>query len=84
MPNSVAMPPMALTLKQSQHHAVSMQALAVAMVAFLYLYLRRKWGINADSVYRNAMYKLNTNAGVLEVRSLSRATLNPEDLFENL
>ncbi|KAK9828359.1 hypothetical protein WJX74_010700 [Apatococcus lobatus] len=42
-------------------------ALAVALVAFLYLYLRRKWGVNADTVYRNAMYQLNTNAGVLEV-----------------
>ena len=48
----------------------------MALVAFLYLYLRRKWGLNADAVYRNAMYQLNTNAGVLEVGPLPNINAN--------
>ncbi|KAK9809820.1 hypothetical protein WJX73_009764 [Symbiochloris irregularis] len=42
-------------------------ALAAAMAAFLYLYLSRRWTINADSVYRIALRRLNTDPGVLEV-----------------
>ncbi|GLJ26183.1 hypothetical protein SUGI_0502240 [Cryptomeria japonica] len=42
-------------------------ALATAMVAFGGLYVRAKYTINPDRVYRIAMRKLNTSAGILEV-----------------
>ncbi|KAM0953836.1 putative tim21 IMS domain superfamily protein [Dioscorea sansibarensis] len=42
-------------------------ALATAMVAFSGMYLRSRITINPDKVYRIAMRKLNTNAGILEV-----------------
>ena len=47
------------------------QALAVAMAAFGYLYIKRRWTINPDSVYRIALRQLNTNPGVLEVSTVS-------------
>ena len=37
------------------------------MVSFGFLYARRLYTINPDSVYRKAMYMLNTNPGILEV-----------------
>lgn len=42
-------------------------ALSAAMVAFAGLYLRSRFTINPDKVYRMAMRKLNTSAGILEV-----------------
>ncbi|KAG0481712.1 hypothetical protein HPP92_012570 [Vanilla planifolia] len=42
-------------------------ALATAIVAFTSLYIRSRFIINPDKVYRMAMRKLNTSASVLEV-----------------
>ncbi|KAI3438198.1 hypothetical protein D9Q98_000635 [Chlorella vulgaris] len=42
-------------------------ALAAAAVAFGYLYLRRRFTVDSKSVYRQAMYRLNTHPGLLEV-----------------
>ncbi|GFY83541.1 hypothetical protein Acr_03g0003150 [Actinidia rufa] len=42
-------------------------ALSSAIVAFAGLYLRSRFTINPDKVYRMAMTRLNTNAGILEV-----------------
>lgn len=42
-------------------------ALSSAIVAFTGLYLRSRYTINPDKVYRMAMRQLNTNAGILEV-----------------
>lgn len=42
-------------------------ALSTAIVAFFGLYLRSRFTINPDKVYRMAMRRLNTSAGVLEV-----------------
>ncbi|GMH19344.1 hypothetical protein Nepgr_021185 [Nepenthes gracilis] len=42
-------------------------ALSSAMVAFAGLYIRSRYTINPDKVYRIAMRMLNTSAGVLEV-----------------
>ncbi|KAG9155122.1 hypothetical protein Leryth_011098 [Lithospermum erythrorhizon] len=42
-------------------------ALSTAIVAFAGLYLRSRYTINPDKVYRMAMTKLNTSAGILEV-----------------
>ncbi|XVF24293.1 hypothetical protein REPUB_Repub13aG0115100 [Reevesia pubescens] len=42
-------------------------ALSTAMVAFAGLYIRSRLTINPDKVYRMAMRKLNTAAGILEV-----------------
>ncbi|CAK9326323.1 unnamed protein product [Citrullus colocynthis] len=42
-------------------------ALSSAIVAFAGLYLRSRFTINPDRVYRMAMRKLNTSAGILEV-----------------
>lgn len=41
---------------------------AASCVVLLYLYLRRYYSINPDTVYLRAMARLNTNPGVLEVR----------------
>lgn len=42
-------------------------ALSSAIVAFTGLYFRSRYTINPDKVYRIAMRKLNTSAGILEV-----------------
>ncbi|KMT17406.1 hypothetical protein BVRB_2g038610 [Beta vulgaris subsp. vulgaris] len=42
-------------------------ALSSAIVAFAGLYLRSRYTINPDKVYRMAMKELNTSAGILEV-----------------
>ncbi|PON48616.1 import inner membrane translocase subunit [Trema orientale] len=42
-------------------------ALSSAIVAFAGLYVRSRYTINPDRVYRIAMRKLNTSAGILEV-----------------
>ncbi|GLT88495.1 hypothetical protein SLE2022_065200 [Rubroshorea leprosula] len=42
-------------------------ALSSAIVAFTGLYLRSRFAINPDKVYRIAMRRLNTSAGILEV-----------------
>ncbi|OAY65018.1 hypothetical protein ACMD2_12770 [Ananas comosus] len=42
-------------------------ALATAIVAFAGLYLRSRFTINPDKIYRMAMRKLNTSAAILEV-----------------
>lgn len=42
-------------------------ALSTAIVAFAGLYVRSRFTINPDKVYRMAMRKLNTSAGILEV-----------------
>ncbi|KAB2596419.1 hypothetical protein D8674_031869 [Pyrus ussuriensis x Pyrus communis] len=42
-------------------------ALSTAIVAFAGLYIRSRFIINPDKVYRIAMRKLNTSAGILEV-----------------
>lgn len=42
-------------------------ALSSAIVAFTGLYLRTKFTINPDKVYRMAMRKLNTSADILEI-----------------
>ncbi|XP_078177083.1 uncharacterized protein LOC144571608 [Carex rostrata] len=42
-------------------------ALATAMVSFAILYLRSRFTVNPDKVYRIAMRKLNTSPAVLEV-----------------
>ena len=41
-------------------------ALAASSVAFGYLYLRRRYTIDPQKVYRLAMYRLNTHPGLLE------------------
>ncbi|XP_023553771.1 uncharacterized protein LOC111811213 [Cucurbita pepo subsp. pepo] len=52
-------------------------ALSSAIVAFAGLYLRSRLTINPDRVYRMAMRKLNTSAGILEVMG---APLSGSDL----
>jgi hypothetical protein len=42
-------------------------ALSSAIVAFAGLYLRTRFTVNPDKVYRMAMRRLNTDAGILEV-----------------
>nr|GMC59237.1 Extensin like [Ipomoea batatas]GMC65716.1 Extensin like [Ipomoea batatas] len=42
-------------------------ALSTAIVAFAGLYIRTRFTINPDKVYRMAMRRLNTSAGILEV-----------------
>ncbi|KAH6773865.1 import inner membrane translocase subunit [Perilla frutescens var. hirtella] len=42
-------------------------ALSSAIVAFTGLYFRSRFTVNPDKVYRMAMRKLNTSAGILEV-----------------
>lgn len=42
-------------------------ALSTAIVSFAVLYLRSRFTINPDKVYRMAMRRLNTSAGILEV-----------------
>ncbi|XAR66055.1 hypothetical protein NMG60_11012106 [Bertholletia excelsa] len=42
-------------------------ALSTAIVAFMGLYLRSRFTINPDKVYRMAMTRLNTHAGILEI-----------------
>lgn len=42
-------------------------ALAAAIVAFTFLYFRRQYTISPEAVYRQAMIRLNTSPGVLEV-----------------
>uniref|UniRef100_A0A1D1XWR4 Molybdenum cofactor biosynthesis protein 1 n=1 Tax=Anthurium amnicola TaxID=1678845 RepID=A0A1D1XWR4_9ARAE len=42
-------------------------ALASAIVAFAGLYIRSRFTINPDRIYRIAMRKLNTSAGILEI-----------------
>ncbi|XP_028791281.1 uncharacterized protein LOC114747153 [Neltuma alba] len=42
-------------------------ALSSAIVAFAGLYIRSRFTINPDKVYRMAMTRLNTSAGILEV-----------------
>ncbi|KAL2558437.1 hypothetical protein Fot_03176 [Forsythia ovata] len=42
-------------------------ALSTAIVAFAGLYFRSRFTINPDKVYRMAMRRLNTSAGILEV-----------------
>ncbi|XP_047940120.1 uncharacterized protein LOC125187551 isoform X1 [Salvia hispanica] len=42
-------------------------ALSTAIVAFTGLYIRARFTVNPDKVYRMAMRKLNTSAGILEV-----------------
>ena len=46
-----------------------MQALAAAIVAFTMLYLKKLYTIDPNAVYRKALVALNTNPGVLEVKS---------------
>ena len=43
------------------------------MASFGFLYVRRLYTINPDSVYRKAMLQLNTNPAILEVRLASIA-----------
>ena len=43
------------------------QALAAAIVAFVFLYFRHLYTIRPDAVYRKALVQLNTNPGILEV-----------------
>ncbi|EXC21106.1 hypothetical protein L484_017118 [Morus notabilis] len=52
-------------------------ALSSAIVAFAGLYVRSRFTINPDRVYRTAMRKLNTSAGILEVMG---APLSGSDL----
>ncbi|XP_062092290.1 uncharacterized protein LOC133798110 [Humulus lupulus] len=52
-------------------------ALSTAIVAFAGLYVRGRFTINPDRVYRIAMRKLNTSAGILEVMG---APLSGSDL----
>lgn len=42
-------------------------ALSTAIVSFAGLYLRSRFTVNPDKVYRMAMRRLNTSAGILEV-----------------
>ncbi|XP_043702323.1 uncharacterized protein LOC122652604 [Telopea speciosissima] len=42
-------------------------ALSASIVAFSGLYVRSRFSINPDKIYRIAMRKLNTSAGILEV-----------------
>ncbi|KAM1069787.1 hypothetical protein ACFX13_001705 [Malus domestica] len=52
-------------------------ALSTAIVAFAGLHIRSRFTINPDKVYRIAMRKLNTSAGILEVMG---APLSGSDL----
>ena len=51
------------------------QALAAAIMAFGFLYLRRLYAIRPDAVYRSALLQLNTNPGILEVGHPGSPTL---------
>ena len=53
---------------------ITVQALAAAIVAFTFLYFRRQYTISPEAVYRQAMIRLNTSPGVLEVRLPCRAS----------
>ena len=44
-----------------------MQALSAAIIAFAGLYLRSRYSIRPDAVYRKALVQLNTNPAILEV-----------------
>lgn len=46
------------------------QSLSAALVAFGALYLRWRYSINPNAVYRQAMMRLNTHPGLLEARPL--------------
>ena len=46
---------------------VSAQALSAAIVAFAGLYLRSRYSIRPDAVYRKALVQLNTSPAILEV-----------------
>ncbi len=45
------------------------QALSAAIIAFAGLYLRSRYSIRPDAVYRKALVQLNTNPAILEVCS---------------
>ena len=44
------------------------QALSAAIIAFAGLYLRSRYSIRPDAVYRKALVQLNTNPAILEVQ----------------
>ena len=46
---------------------MSAQALSAAIVAFAGLYLRSRYSIRPDAVYRKALVQLNTSPAILEV-----------------
>lgn len=43
------------------------QALSAAIIAFAGLYLRSRYSIRPDAVYRKALVQLNTSPAILEV-----------------
>ncbi len=47
---------------------VPVQALSAAIIAFAGLYLRSRYNIRPDAVYRKALVQLNTNPAILEVQ----------------
>ncbi len=60
----------ALLLVLPSRHSCPMvsQAFSAEMVAFAGLYVRYRFTINPRAVYRQAMIRLNTHPGVLEVK----------------
>lgn len=54
------------------HCGHASQVGAASCVVLLFLYLRRYYSINPDTVYLRAMARLNTNPGVLEVHRRCR------------
>ena len=53
-----------------------MQALSAAIIAFAGLYLRSRYSIRPDAVYRKALVQLNTNPAILEVHVPAWCTQN--------
>ena len=46
---------------------VLLQALSAAIIAFAGLYIRSRYSIRPDAVYRKALVQLNTSPAILEV-----------------
>ena len=53
------------------------QALSAAIIAFAGLYLRSRYSIRPDAVYRKALVQLNTNPAILEVCHLCEEHTEP-------
>ena len=66
-PFLLAAPQLFVTLSDTMA-ASGFLATAASTVAFGFLYLRRRYNIDPQQVYRLAQYRLNTHPGLLEVR----------------
>ena len=73
-----AQAPLQYRLWRSESHSLQfmasplVQALSAAIIAFAGLYLRSRYSIRPDAVYRKALVQLNTNPAILEVHASER------------